>query len=114
MMGMNLLERTVWAATAVTTPLLPADYLQSVTPLWSTREPRGRVEAVLPETRDSATLWIRPGLGWAPHVPGQYVRVGVDIDGVRHWRTYSITSEPDRRDGRFSICVKAIPDGFVS
>jgi len=112
---MNLLERTARAATAVTTPLLPDDYLQYVNPLWSTREPRGRIEAVLPETPDSATIWIRPGLGWArQHVPGQYVRMGIDIDGVRHWRTYSITSVPRRDDGRFSICVKAIPDGFVS
>jgi ferredoxin-NADP reductase len=47
-------------------------------------------------------------------VPGQYVRVGVDIDGVRHWRTYSLTSVPRRRDGRIAITVKRIPGGLVS
>lgn len=111
---MPFLEQLARVATAATTPLLPDDYLQYVNPLWSTREPRGRIDAVLPETADSATLWIRPGFGLGPHVPGQYVRVGVDVDGVRHWRTYSITSAPGRTDRRFSICVKAIEDGLVS
>jgi hypothetical protein len=31
------------------------------------------------------------------------VRIGVDIDGVRHWRAYPLTSEPDRADGLVSI-----------
>jgi ferredoxin-NADP reductase len=98
----------------LTTPLLPDDYLGYLNPLWSRREPRARVQAVVPETADAATLWLRPGPGWPAHAPGQYVRMGVDIDGVRHWRTYSLTSVPGRRDGRIAICVKATPDGFVS
>jgi ferredoxin-NADP reductase len=96
----------------VTTPLLPADYLDLVDPLRAGAEPRGRIEAVHPETRDAATLVIRPGAGWRGHVPGQYVRIGVDVDGVRLWRAYSITSS--RPDGRVTITVKAIPDGKVS
>ena len=102
------------AAHWLTTPLVPDDYLAYVKPLWCTREPRGRVEAVVAETADSATLWIRPAVGWAPHRPGQYVRVGVDVDGVRHWRTYSLTSLPNRRDGRIAITVKVVPGGVVS
>jgi ferredoxin-NADP reductase len=46
-------------------------------------------------------------------VPGQYVRVGVDVDGVRCWRAYSLTHGP-RSDGRISITVKAVPGGTVS
>jgi ferredoxin-NADP reductase len=46
-------------------------------------------------------------------VPGQYVRVGVDVDGVRQWRAYSLTHGP-RADGRISITVKAVPGGTVS
>jgi ferredoxin-NADP reductase len=102
------------AASRLTTPLLPDDYLTLVNPLWSTRELRGRVEAVRPETADAATVVVRPARGWQPHRAGQYVRVGVDIDGVRHWRTYSLTSPSGRNDGRFSFTVKAIPDGVVS
>jgi ferredoxin-NADP reductase len=94
--------------------LLLDDYLGYVSPLWSTRAPRGRVEAVLRETADSATLWIRPGLDWVAHRPGQYVGVGVEVDGVRHWRTYSLTSVPARADGRIAITVKVVPDGLVS
>jgi ferredoxin-NADP reductase len=57
---------------------------------------------------------IRPGRGWAGHVPGQYIRIGVDVDGVRQWRAYSLTSPVDRPDGCIAITVKAIPDGRVS
>jgi ferredoxin-NADP reductase len=41
------------------------------------------------------------------------VGVGVEIDGVRQWRTYSLTS-PAAGWGRFAITVKAIPNGRVS
>src|SRR3954462_13333797 len=102
------------AAAVLTTPLLPDDYLGHLNPLWSRREPRGRIEPVVAETRDCVTLWLRPGRGWPAHVPGQYVRVGVDVDGVRHWRTYSLTSVPGRRDGRIAITIKRIAGGVVS
>jgi stearoyl-CoA 9-desaturase NADPH oxidoreductase len=98
----------------VTTPLLPSDYLDLVSPLRAGADLRGRIEAVHPETRDAATLVIRPGRGWRGHTAGQYVRIGVDVDGVRLWRAYSLTSPTDRRDGRVTITVKAIPDGKVS
>ena len=93
--------------------MLPDDYLSLINPLWSARELRGRVEAVQRETADAATLVIRPGWGWTGHEAGQYVGVGVDIDGVRHWRTYSLTS-PAARCDRLSVTVKAIPNGRVS
>jgi ferredoxin-NADP reductase len=107
-------RRVLSAARTLTTPLLPDDYLGYLNPLWSAREPRGVVDAVLPETTDAATIWLRTPPGWPSHAPGQYVRVGVDVAGVRHWRTYSLTSLPSRRDGRIAICVKAIDDGVVS
>ncbi|MET8577362.1 ferredoxin reductase [Streptomyces sp. NPDC005012] len=98
----------------VTTPVLPSDYLDLVSPLRAGADLRGRIEAVRPETADAATVVIRPGRGWRGHTPGQYVRVGVDVDGVRLWRAYSVTSPTSRRDGRITITVKAIPDGKVS
>ncbi|MCX9190882.1 stearoyl-CoA 9-desaturase [Carbonactinospora thermoautotrophica] len=104
------LQTTGW----LTTPLLPEDYLGLMNPLWSVRELRGRVEAVRRETADAATLVIRPGWGWTGHLPGQYVRVGVEIGGVLHWRTYSLTSPAGRQAGHISITVKAIPGGRVS
>ncbi|MEV6678880.1 ferredoxin reductase [Streptomyces erythrochromogenes] len=98
----------------VTTPLLPSDYLDLVSPLRTGADLRGRIEAVHPETGDAATIVIRPGKGWRGHTAGQYVRIGVDVDGRRLWRAYSITSPTNRRDGRVTITVKAIPDGKVS
>ncbi len=108
-----LRDRVLRLAEKVTTPLLPADYLDLFDPLRAGADLRGRIESVESETVDAATLVIRPGADWAGHVPGQYVRIGVDVDGVRQWRAYSLTHGP-RADGRISITVKAVPQGRVS
>ncbi|HET7349657.1 MAG TPA: ferredoxin reductase [Marmoricola sp.] len=100
-------------AELATTPLVPADYLDVFNPLRPGADLRGRIEHVQPETADAATIVIRPGADWAGHVPGQYVRIGIDVDGVRLWRAYSLTHGP-RADRRISITVKAVPDGKVS
>jgi ferredoxin-NADP reductase len=109
-----LRDRVLRLAELVTTPLLPSDYLDLVDPLRSGADLRGRIEAVLPETPDAATVVIRPGRSWKGHVPGQYIRIGIDVDGVRQWRAYSLTSDLTRTDGCISITVKAIPGGKVS
>jgi len=100
-------------AHAATTPLVPDDYLDLFSPLRRGAPLRGKVVEVVPETPDAATLVIRPGADWRGHRPGQYVRVGVDVDGVRQWRAYSLTHGP-RPDGHISITVKAVADGTVS
>src|SRR6476646_5578041 len=108
-------RRTVLkAVSALSSPLLPDDYLELINPLWSTRELRGKIEDVRHETENAATVLIRPGYEWPGHEPGQYLRIGVDIEGVRHWRAYSLTSEPEREDGWISITVKAVDTGTVS
>lgn len=99
---------------ALTTPLLPDDYLSVVNPLWSTRELRGRVIRITPETADAASLTIRAGRGWTAPVAGQWVRIGVQIDGVWQSRTYSVTSVCDGRADEFTVTVKAIEGGRVS
>jgi len=96
------------------TPLIPADFLDVIAPLRNATVLRARIEAVRPETRDSVTLVLRPGRGWQPHEPGQYVRLGVDVDGVRLWRSYSVTSPPGHPGGRVCVTVNAVPDGAVS
>lgn len=97
------------AARLFTTPLHPEDFLALVDPLASHRQLRGVVTAVRHETPSSATISFRPGSGWDPHLAGQYARVGVEIDGVRHWRSYSL-SAPEGGDP--AITVSAI--GLVS
>jgi stearoyl-CoA 9-desaturase NADPH oxidoreductase len=109
-----LQRRVLKVLGALSTPLLPDDYLELINPLWSTRELRGRIEEIKRETRDAATVLIKPGYRWPGHKPGQYVRIGVDIEGVRHWRAYSLTSDPYRSDGLISITVKNVDSGTVS
>jgi ferredoxin-NADP reductase len=111
----SVLDRLRKLGKGLTTPLSPDDYLALINPLWSQRELRGRVEKVVPETENAATLVIRPGWGWSfDHAPGQYIGIGVEIDGRFHWRSYSLSSVP-LVDGRtVSITVKAMPEGFLS
>ena len=109
----KLRERAVQLAELVATPLVPSDYVDLIDPLRGA-DLRARIVSVHPETRDAVTLVLKPGRGWKGHVPGQYVRIGVDVDGVRQWRTYSLTSPVGRPDGCIAITVKAIPDGRVS
>jgi ferredoxin-NADP reductase len=107
-------------AARMTTPLLPDDYLHMLNPLWTAREIRGKVVEVIPETEDAATLVIKTGWGFAAdYQPGQYIGIGVDLDGRWHWRSYSISSDPDdsrrqRSAGTITITVKAMPEGFMS
>ena len=116
--------RTV--AARITTPLLPDDYLKLANPLWSARELRGRVVEVRRETEDSATLVIKPGWGFSfNYEPGQYIGIGLLVDGRWRWRSYSLTSSPVTAGGRWAaryqdpsrtitITVKAMPEGFLS
>lgn len=107
-------RRLLDLAGALTTPLLPDDYLTAVNPLWALRELRGRIEAVIPRPGDAATIVIRPGRRWPGHRAGQHLALGVDVNGVRHWRSYSLTSDPGRPDGCLSITVRAVEGGAVS
>jgi stearoyl-CoA 9-desaturase NADPH oxidoreductase len=115
--------RTV--AGRITTPLLPDDYLKLANPLWSARELRGRVLEVRRETEDSATLVIKPGWGFSfDYQPGQYIGIGLLVDGRWRWRSYSLTSSPvkagtarpmtSRSSRTITITVKAMPEGFLS
>jgi stearoyl-CoA 9-desaturase NADPH oxidoreductase len=95
-------------------PLRYSHYLELVNPLWTQHSLQARIEKVWDETRDSRTLTLRPGRGWRTHRAGQYIRVGVPIGGMRHTRTYSISSPPEREDGCITVTVKAIAGGRVS
>jgi ferredoxin-NADP reductase len=106
--------RLLRALRALFTPLLPDDYLELINPLWSTQELRGRIERIERETADVATIVIKPGWEWPGHEPGQYLRIGMVVDGVHHWRAYSLTSDPGRPDGAISITPKLVDTGKVS
>lgn len=94
----------------LTTPLDIDAYLSTIRPLWGSGT--ARIESVTPVGIDAATLRLRPGRGWGGHRPGQFVTLGVDIDGVRHHRSFSLTSAPD--EATLEITVQATPGGLVS
>jgi ferredoxin-NADP reductase len=95
-------------------PLRPDDYLEMINPLWTTKELRGKVERVEPRGSEAASVLIRPSYEWPGHKPGQYVRLGLVIDGRYHWRAYSLTSDPHPEDGLISVTPKKVDSGVVS
>ena len=107
-------RRALHAIRSLFSPLLPDDYLELINPLWSTQELRGRIERIEQETPDAVTVLIRPGYEWAGHRPGQYLRIGVVVNGVHHWRAYSLTTDPGRSDGLIGITPKLVDAGKVS
>src|SRR6478736_3613695 len=106
MAQIRLLRRV---ASILTTPLAPEDVLGLINPLSSSRQLRGVVTKVVRETPDSTTIHFHPGRGWNPHAAGQWARIGVEIDGVRQWRSYSLSAAVGHDP---AITVTAI--GFVS
>src|SRR5665213_2652905 len=110
----NSLERTARFGATLSSPLPVDAFVRLVDPLWSSTVCRARVTRIMRETPDAASIVLRPGRGWEPHQAGQWIAVGVDIDGVRHRRPYSLTSVPERANGCVTITVQAVPDGVVS
>ena len=106
--------RRAWSlAEAMAAPRDPGDYLDLFHPLRRSADLRARVCELRPEAAGAVTVVLRPGASWRGHVPGQYVRVGLDVDGVRRWRSYSLTSPPTT-SGTIAVTAKPVPDGLVS
>lgn len=100
----RLLER-------LASPLDLDAYLSTLNPLWGLRV-RGRIESIHRVGVDAASVRIRPGAGWQGHRPGQFVTLGVDVDGVRHHRSFTLTSVPG--EPTIELTVQAAANGFVS
>jgi ferredoxin-NADP reductase len=98
----------------MTNPLLPDDYFALIKPGWSTREVTGTVVRVVKEQGNAATVVIKPNFPVPPHQPGQYLRIGMEINGIRHWRAYTITSDPNHPDSFVGITVKHTDGGRMS
>ncbi|MBT2249168.1 ferredoxin reductase [Arthrobacter sp. BHU FT2] len=96
------LRQLAQAASVLTTPLAPEDILALFNPVYSARQLRGVVTRVVQETAQSATIFFRPGRGWKAHLAGQWARIGVELDGVRHWRSYSL-STPAGKDPAITV-----------
>jgi ferredoxin-NADP reductase len=89
-------------------------YLELMHPMLARRTMRAEVVAVRSSAAGSLTLTLRPTRQWRGFAAGQFVRIGVVIDGVRHTRCYSPIDSEHRRDGRFELTVRAHDGGLVS
>ncbi len=87
-----------------------------VDPACSQQRLTAQVVAVVDETPSMKTFVIRPARRWNGFLPGQYLSVEVDIDGVRRHRNYSIASSPEEfgDTGLIAITVKKQENGHLS
>jgi ferredoxin-NADP reductase len=98
-------------AEALATPHGVDRYLELVHPMLTVRELRAVVVDVR-RTPGSVTLTLRPTWQWRGFTAGQFVRVGVCIDGRWHTRCYSPAGSQHRRG--IELTVRAHDDGLVS
>ncbi|MFB7878684.1 ferredoxin reductase [Nocardia sp. NPDC056064] len=98
----------------LTTPHPLDRYLELVRPGLTARELRAEITHVSHATPGSVTLTLRATRQWRGHTAGQYVQIGVSINGVRHTRCYSPIDPESRGDRYLQITVKAHPGGLVS
>lgn len=82
-------------------------------PLWTWERPLARLVEHHRESADAVTLLLRPNRHWAGFRAGQHVNLGIEVDGARVTRSYSL-SAPPRADGLIAVTVKAMPGGKVS
>ena len=88
-------------------------YLELIRPSWSLHEARAEVVQVRRQTADSVTLTLRPNENWEGFSTGQFIRLTVEIRGVRHTRCYSPACS-QHASHRIEITVKRHPEGKVS
>lgn len=94
-------------------------YLESVNPRWARSAGRGTVTQTVHQTPDTITLTVDANAAWRGHRAGQFVNVGVEIDGVIQTRCYSVTTSSRANPGDTAVrtiefTVKAQPGGLVS
>lgn len=89
------------------------DTLAAINPLLTVTQLHARVTAKRPETPSAATFVLQGGPAFAGLRPGQFVMIGVEIDGVTHRRAYS-PRVIDDQPGAFAITVQRQVGGKVS
>jgi ferredoxin-NADP reductase len=88
-------------------------YLELIRPTFTVADARAKVVAVQRQTPRSVTLTLAPNAAWGGFEAGQYVAVGVEIDGVRRTRTYSPAGSARHRRA-LELTVTEHPGGVVS
>lgn len=99
---------------ALATPHAIDRYLELVNPMVTVRDLRAEITGVRRQTADTVTLTLRPTWQWKGFDAGQFVQVGVVIDGVRHTRCYSPANSQHGNGREIELTIKAHPEGRVS
>ena len=108
------------AVAALASPQGVDRYLEQVNPMWAAHEVRARIvdvhrEVDVPGHPPVATITLQPTSTWQGHRAGQHVQLGVEVDGARRTTRVFTISSPDSRSGdRFTVTLRANPDGVVS
>lgn len=104
-------------AATLTTPHGVDRFLELLDPMWVVHEVRARVVDVHRETRAGepvATVTLQPSSAWRGHEAGQYVQVGIEVDGHRRTRCFSVSSAESKPGDLITLTVRANPTGTVS
>ncbi len=114
-LAQTLLRSPVVAA--LTTPHGVDRYLELVNPMWVVNDVRARIVDIKRETKAGepvATVTLEPSAAWRGHEAGQYVQVGVEADGARRTRCFSVSSPESKPGDLITLTMRANPDGVVS
>ena len=102
---------------ALTTPHGVDRYLELVDPMWVVNDVRARIVDIKRETKVGepvATITLEPSSAWRGHEAGQYVQVGVEVDGARRTRAFSVSSPESKPGDLITLTIRANPEGQVS
>lgn len=102
-----------WLDTLGISPMALDDTLAWLNPMWRVHRLQARVARRVAETPSAVTLVLQTGPAFPTLRPGQFVVIGVTIDGVCHRRAYSPRALPNE-PGHIAITVQRQPDGLVS
>lgn len=64
-------------------------------PSFSLLGPMAVVHAVSYERDDIIHIWLKPNFLWKGYLPGQHVSLGIELNGTRLYRSFSISSSPE-------------------
>jgi ferredoxin-NADP reductase len=104
-------------AAALTTPHGVDRYVELVAPMGVVNEVRARIVSIERETRAGApvaTVTLEPNKRWGGHDAGQYVQVGIEVDGRRRTRCFTVSSAESKPGDLITLTMRANPDGVVS
>ena len=104
-------------AKALATPHGVDRYLELIHPMSVVSEVRARIVDITRETKAGepvATVTLEPTSSWNGHEAGQYVQVGIEVDGRRRTRCFTVSSPESKSGDLITLTMRANPDGVVS